>query len=273
MKKVSFVKMNGAGNDFIIIEASPRSNYRQIAKQICDRTEGVGADGLIVLGSSRKADYRMRIFNPDGSEAEMCGNGVRCLASYILRTKKPRQRPFSIETLAGIILATTEKQHICVKLTDPKNFTDQIELNIPPRKLHVSYIDTGVPHVICFVEGLEHLNINALGKKIRYHKTFMPRGTNVNFVEQINTRLVAVRTYERGVESETKACGTGSVASGIIAFMKLHPDVKQTDHAVMMVKTRSGETLQITFSLNTNDVTNVWLKGSAHLIAEGKFYY
>jgi diaminopimelate epimerase len=273
MKKNSFVKMNGAGNDFIIIEAAPRSPYRQIAKKICDRTEGIGADGLIVLDRSQKVDYRMRIFNPDGSEAEMCGNGVRCLASYILKTKKPPERPFSIETLAGTILATTNKQQIAVRLTDPKDYTDQIELNIASRKIHVSYIDTGVPHVICFVHGLDHLDINALGKEIRYHKKFLPRGTNVNFVEQMNTRLAAVRTYERGVEAETKACGTGSVASGIIAFLKLYPNITQTDRASMMVKTQSGEKLKITFSINKNKITNVWLQGSATLIAEGTFYY
>ncbi len=273
MKTVPFVKMNGAGNDFVIIESQKKINYRRFAIHACHRTDGVGADGLLVLDRSKKADYRMRIFNADGSEAEMCGNGVRCLAAYILKTHHPSKKIFSIETLTGMILAKKNKNLISVRLTDPKDYLQDITLHINGRSLHVSYMDTGVPHAICFVENLKDLNIDPIGKVIRYDKKFKPRGTNVNFVEQINSRFIAVRTYERGVESETRACGTGSVASAIVSFLKANPKIDQKQNASMNVKTISGKILEVRFDLLGNKtITNVWLKGNAQFIAEGKIY-
>ena len=132
--------------------------------------------------------------------------------------------------------------------------------------------DTGVPHTIVYVDGLEKIQVDQIGPTIRYHEAFAPRGTNVNFVEQMKTDLVAVRTYERGVEGETKACGTGSVASAIVSYRKANPQVTQKKKAGMNVLTASGEILEVTFDLDGDAVSEVWLKGSARFVARGEYF-
>ena len=264
--------MAGAGNDFIVIEACPGINVKKLAIAACHRTNGIGADGLLILGKSKKADYRMRIINADGSEAEMCGNGARCMAAYIVRHLRPKKKLFSIETMAGIILAEASGEAAHVRLSDPKDFRARIPLDVSGRTIRVSSIDTGVPHVVVFVDALKKIHVAEIGRRIRYHSRFKPRGTNVNFVEQVKCDLADVRTYERGVENETRACGTGSVASAIITYLKSHPDVKQAKKAAMRVKTAGGEILKVTFDLENNKVSNVWLKGSANFIAKGEYY-
>ena len=264
--------MVGAGNDFLVLEATPGVDYRKLAPKACDRTSGIGADGLLVLDKSRKADYKMRIINRDGSEAEMCGNGARCMAAYIVRNKKNRKKVFTIEALAGIIAATAAGEVARVRLSSPAGYESDIPLTINRRGLHVSYIDTGVPHAIVFVDGLEAIDVAGIGRAIRYHERFKPRGTNVDFVEQVNERLVAVRTYERGVEDETRACGTGSVAAAIVAYLKANPGVRDKKAAGMNVRTASGEILEVRFDIKDGEVSNVWLKGSAKFIAKGEYY-
>ena len=264
--------MAGAGNDFIIIEAM-NTDYRKLALKVCDRTGGIGADGLIVLDKSRSSDYRMRIINADGSEAEMCGNGVRCLAAYIVRTRKPKKKLFSIETLAGEILAEAKDEVANVRLSNPVGYRSDIPLTVNRRKLHVHYIDTGVPHAIVYVDGLKGIDVSTIGRTIRRHKKFAPRGANVNFVEQLKSNLVEVRTYERGVEDETKACGTGAVAVALVSYLKSHPGVHSKKGACMHVLTRSGETLQVVFDKAGDTLSGVWLKGSAKFIASGEYFY
>ena len=237
MKTISFTKMAGAGNDFIVIDAQTSLNYKKLSIQVCDRTNGIGADGLLVLDKSKNCDYRMRIINADGSEAEMCGNGVRCLAAYIVRNKKPKKKLFSIETLAGMILAEAKGEIANVRLSDPKDYQADIPLKVNDRDIHVHYINTGVPHAIIFVDQLTTINVSEIGHLIRYHQKFAPRGTNANFVEQDTKDLVAVRTYERGVEDETKACGTGSVASATVGYLKANPTVHNKEKAKMRVRT------------------------------------
>ena len=265
--------MAGHGNDFIMID-KPRTaiNLKKLAIKACDRTNGIGADGLIILDKSKKSDYKMRIINADGSEAEMCGNGVRCLAAYIVQNCKPKKKLFSIETLAGIILGEAKGDIAKVRLSDPVGYKANIPLHVSGRKITVSTIDTGVPHVIVFVDNLENIHVERIGHIIRHHKKFEPRGVNVNFVEQINKNLVAARTYERGVEDETKACGTGSVAAAIVTYLKANPHVHNKTKAKMNVRTQGGETLQVTFDVTQGHVSNVWLKGSARIIARGEYY-
>ncbi len=272
MKTIPFTKMAGAGNDFLVLEARSGIDYRKLAPKACDRTGGVGADGLLVLDKSRTADYKMRIINADGSEAEMCGNGARCAAAYIVRNKKPARKMFTIETPAGIIKGTASGQTARVRLSPPSGYEPDIAIDVNGRALHVSHIDTGVPHAIVFVDGLEGIDVAGIGRVIRYHERFQPRGTNVNFVEQINEDSVSVRTYERGVEDETKACGTGSVAAAIVAYRKANPGSKDVKAAKMKVRTQGKEILEITFDLKEGDVSNVWLKGSANFIARGEYY-
>jgi diaminopimelate epimerase len=274
MKTIPFTKMVGAGNDFIVIDHVPvsKSNLKKLALKACDRTNGIGADGVLILDKSKKADYRMRIINADGSEAEMCGNGARCMAAYIVQQKKPKKKTFAMETIAGIILGEAKGEIANVRLSDPKDYQFLIPININGNTIQVSYIDTGVPHTIIYVHDLKEINVHAIGRVIRYHNAFKPRGTNVNFAEQINDNLVAVRTYERGVEDETKACGTGSVACAIVTYLRAHPDLNQKKGAKMNVKTQGGEILEVTFDINHNKIQNVWLKGSANFIAKGEYY-
>lgn len=267
--------MAGAGNDFLVIEANKSLDYKKLALNACHRTNGIGADGILILDKSKTADYRMRIINADGSEAEMCGNGARCLAAYIARYKKPTKKLFSIETLAGLILGDAKGETARVRLSDPTDYQPNISINLNDKAIYVHYIDTGVPHTIVYVHGLANIAVNNIGALIRNHKTFKPRGTNVNFVEQMDENCVAVRTYERGVEGETRACGTGSVAAAIISYLQSHPGTLQRDqkNALMNVLTQSGETLEVTFDIAAQKMANIWLKGSAKFIAQGKYFY
>jgi diaminopimelate epimerase len=272
MKNITFTKMCGAGNDFIIIEGPCPVDVQKLALKVCHRTDGIGADGLIVIEPSKKANAKMRIINADGSEAEMCGNGARCMAAYLFKTKFIQKSSVTFETLAGIIHAKKSGKLISVGLSDPKDYTKNIVLAVNNRKLHLDYINTGVPHAVCFVSGLDGIDVNTIGHQIRYHRAFAPKGTNVNFVEQIGRNFIDVRTYERGVEAETRACGTGSVASAIVAYLKSNPMIDCKKDAAMSVKTRSGEVLKVTFAFCKDRISNVWLTGSARFIAEGKIF-
>ncbi|MBF0511254.1 MAG: diaminopimelate epimerase [Candidatus Omnitrophica bacterium] len=271
---VPFVKMVGAGNDFIVIEAREGFDYARFAKEVCARQNGIGADGVLVADKSLTSDYRMRIINADGSEAEMCGNGARCMAAYIGAHWHPSKNLFGMETLAGEILAQIEGEMVRVRLSNPVDYRPDLNITVGGQKLTVHYIDTGVPHTIVFVDGLQEVNVNSLGALIRHHPRFSPRGTNVDFVERAREGMVAVRTYERGVEAETLACGTGAVASALIGFFSAYPNVKVQAQAFMKVLTASKEILEITFDLDEGyKIDNVWLKGSAKLIAKGEYYY
>jgi diaminopimelate epimerase len=274
MVTVPFVKMVGAGNDFIVIDACRGLNYTKFTTAVCDRHMGIGADGVLVLDQSKQSDYRMRIINADGSEAEMCGNGARCMAAYIAANRKPVKKLFGMETLAGEIKAQVNGQTVRVQLSSPEDYRPNQDITVGAKKMRVHTIDTGVPHTIVFVDDLQEVDVNSLGALIRRHPHFAPRGTNVNFVEQRHKGLVAVRTFERGVEAETLACGTGSVASALIAYLRANPKGKNQKGASMKVLTASKEILEITFDLaEGKSIDNVWLKGSAKLIAKGEYCY
>ena len=264
--------MAGAGNDFIIIDAIKGLNYKKLAINACNRTNGIGADGLLVFDKSKKANYKMRIINADGSEAEMCGNGARCMVAYIAKNNKPKTKIFSMETLSGIVEGEILNNSVRVHLSQPKELKLDIKIKINSRSITVHHIDTGVPHAIIFVSGLDKINVEKIGSLIRNHTKFKPRGVNTNFVEQIGKNKINVRTFERGVEGETKACGTGSVASGIISYLRSNPDLKNKTNATIKVKTKSSEILDISFDLKEGICTNVWLKGSATFIAKGVYY-
>lgn len=272
MKKIAFTKMAGAGNDFLVVNPPKGTSLKALAQKACDRTNGVGADGLLILDKSKTADYRMRIINADGSEAEMCGNGARCMAAYIARYNKPRKKRFSMETLAGEVLGEADGEEAVVRLSDPIDYKPNFIIDVNDKETQMSYIDTGVPHTIVYVDNLEKANVEIIGRIIRYHDHFKPRGTNVNFVEKLAPNLVNCRTYERGVEGETKACGTGSVAAGIVTYLLVNPNIQNKKSAKMKVRTKSGEILQVTFDICNSQIENVWLKGSAKFIASGEYY-
>jgi len=272
MRKINFTKMVASGNDFVVIESSPRSpvsSPQSLAKEICDRKFGIGADGLLVLGKSKVADVRMRIFNADGSEAQMCGNGARCVALYTShKVTRSQCHKVKIETKAGIIGAEINRDKVMIKLTDPKHIKLGIPIKINNRILRVNFINTGVPHVVVFVEGLEKIDVFNLGRQIRYHQRFKPAGTNVNFIEIMDNTSFKIRTYERGVEDETLACGTGSVASAIIVAGAL--GYQGTGAQNFSVHTQSGEILKVYFNSNHNSISDVWLEGKARIVYKGE---
>lgn len=269
MRKINFTKMVASGNGFVVIQGrkgTRTQGHRLLARRLCDRKYGIGADGLLVLEKSKVADVKMRIFNADGSEAEMCGNGARCVAFWLAdaRGKTHNAQP-AIETQAGIIKAKTKGEQVKIKLTDPKDIKLDLPITVGGRCLKVNFIDTGVPHAVVFVEGLETIDVCSLGRMIRYHKKFSPRGANVNFVEVRNYNSIRVRTYERGVEDETLACGTGSVASALIFVRHWLRCLKGR----IKVVTKSGEILSVYFDRRSGDLTDVWLEGSSSIVFEG----
>ncbi|MBF0387693.1 MAG: diaminopimelate epimerase [Candidatus Omnitrophica bacterium] len=276
MKKIAFTKMQGAGNDFVVVDHVPGMDYCDFTKKVCNRHMGIGADGVLVLGESRNCDFKMSIINADGSEAEMCGNGARCMAVYIKQKFAVVPEIFTLETLAGTIKASVQGEVASVQLSEPKDFRSNVEIKIGDRKLCGYFINTGVPHTVIFVEGLQEFDVNGLGRIIRQHQVFAPKGTNVNFVERVKDGIVAVRTYERGVEAETLACGTGSVAAALIGYLQSQKVLAPVKNAMIKVVTKSGEMLEISFDLDVvNDkpaITNVWLKGSGKFICKGDYY-
>ena len=265
MRKINFTKMVASGNDFVVCEIKPSGqSLSSLARSICARKFGIGADGLLLLEKSRFADARMRIFNADGSQAEMCGNGARCVGLYLGR-KESR-----IETRAGIITAQLRGNEVKIKLTDPKGIKLDIPLKINRRSLKVNFINTGVPHVVIFVESLDKLSVPILGRKIRFHKRFSPQGTNVDFVELLGRDSIKIRTYERGVEDETLACGTGSVAAAIVSSCRLSP-FREGNYQVNVL-TRSKEVLKVYFTRNKSVLTDVWMEGKAEKVCQGEYY-
>jgi len=259
--------MVASGNDFVIIYASGSTLHAprlgSLAREICDRKYGVGADGLLILEKSKIADVKIRIFNPDGSEAEMCGNGARCVALYSARA----QRNINIETKAGIIDSTVKSDNVKIKLTEPKRIKLDIPIKVNSRLLKVNFIDTGVPHAVIFVEGLDKIDVLNLGRQIRYHKKFYPEGANVNFVEVESKSSIKVRTYERGVEDETLACGTGAVASALLTAYSL----QLTAYNKINVHTKGAEVLRVYFDRINNNFENIWLEGKVKMTYKGEY--
>ena len=262
MKRMAFTKMVASGNDFVIVDRKPSGSLSMIARRICDRKFGIGADGLLLLEKSKKADIRMRVFNADGSETQMCGNGARCVSLYVGR------RNLLIETKAGIIESAISGRNIRIRLTDPKRIKLDIPIKVNNRTLRVNFIDTGVPHTVIFAQGLDKIDVVNLGRQIRFHKRFAPAGTNVDFVEVLSNSSIKLRTYERGVEGETLACGTGSVAAALITAYSLQCLAANK----INVHTQSGEILKVYFERAGNNFKNVWLEGKARIVHKGVYY-
>ncbi len=264
---IPFVKMSGTGNDFIIIDhrrpvIHPKT-MAEFAALVCRRKFSVGADGLILIENSEQADFRWRFFNADGSVAEMCGNGARCAArfAYMHGIAPARQR---FETIAGIIEASVSDINVAVRMPAPKNLKLQLTIEVEGKQTELHSVDTGVPHAICFVKEVDKIDVCDLGRKIRHHEAFMPAGTNVNFVGG-SERGLKVRTYERGVEDETLACGTGATAAAFIAAL--------TGRAASPVDiiTTGGDILTISFDrVGDTGADNVFLKGPAQVIYRGE---
>ena len=279
MKKIEFYKLQASGNDFILLDNSKDKFkvrtpfYKKFAKKYCSRKLGIGADGVLVIEPSKKALFRMRIFNVDGSEAQMCGNGARLAGLWASLAKKKKNITF--DTKAGIIEAKVKGKGrstaVKIKTSTPFGLKMDLPLKALGRKIKVNFINTGVPHTVIFVQGLEKIDVDKIGREVRFHKQFKPAGTNVNFVEIKGKNSLSIRTYERGVEAETLACGTGSLASAIIFWFKLNPRVKQKKAISLFVRTESKDVLKVTFDLSER-IDNVWLEGKACLVYRGEIY-
>lgn len=266
---IAFEKMSGTGNDFVIIDnrtaGIPLGEQADFARKICRRMFSVGADGLILIEESSIADFAWNFYNADGSVAEMCGNGSRCAARFAYR-HRIAGRKMTIATLAGIVeaeISPEEEDVVRVKMTQPFDFRLDISLQIGDEERPVAHVNTGVPHAVIFVQE-DDVPVKTWGRKVRFHQIFEPKGTNANFVKLLPDGRLKVRTYERGVEAETMACGTGAVAAALFASM-----LKGMDSPVEVV-TSGGDVLTIFFDLHDGPVAeNIFLQGPTRLICTG----
>ena len=263
---LTFTKMNGAGNDFVVVDNRDEKlalDKAQIAR-LCDRHRGVGADGLLAVEPAENgADFRMRYYNSDGGEAEMCGNGARCFARFAQRVSG-KKGDISFETQAGVISAKFFGDLVQIQMSEPHSLHLHETVEAAGEKLTVHSLNTGVPHAVVFVSDLEAVDVRNLGAALRYHPHFAPKGTNANFVGQIDPQTIAIRTYERGVEDETLACGTGMVACALI-FHEL-----TTAASPIQVRVRGGDTLEIGFHHEGGRYREVTLTGPADVAFEGQ---
>ena len=264
---IPFWKMSGAGNDFIIIDHRqpliPQDLMAEFARRVCRRKFSAGADGLFLIEPSEKVDFKWRFFNADGSEAEMCGNGARCVArfAYMHGIAAARMR---FETLAGVIDATVADTQATIRMPSPHSFRFDRQVEVGGHLVMVHSVDTGVPHAVVFVDDIETVDVVGLGRELRNHPVFAPAGTNVDFIGQ-TVEGFRIRTYERGVEDETLACGTGVVAGALIAAAK-----GMAGSPVAMV-TAGGIALTVQFAgTKGGEVDHVVLKGPAHLVYKGE---
>lgn len=273
---MKFLKMQATGNDFILIDLfreKIRRSFSNMAKKLCERHFGIGADGLIVLSPSKNADMKMRIFNPDGSEAEMCGNGIRCAVKYAYENFL-KKREINVETLAGIIkteifLKNSRVSKIKVNMGIPRLSPTEIpvllegekivnrEIKFDDKKIKITCVSMGNPHCVIFVKDLEKIDIETPGKKLEKYPIF-PNRTNVEFVEVVDRNNIKVRVWERGV-GETFSCGTGACASVVAGFLNGFLDRNVNVYL-------KGGKLQIFYDISRG----VFLTGEAKAVFEGK---
>jgi len=264
---MDFTKMTAAGNDFVLVD-NRAQKIRLTPEQVvllCHRQNGVGADGIILLVpcASGRADWTWQFYNSDGSVAEMCGNGARCFARFVQKLTGAKEK-LTFETGAGIISADFHGERVTVNLTQPKDLRLEEKINLSIGTQVVHSLNTGVPHAVLFVPDADQAMVQQLGREIRQHPHFAPKGTNVNFVQRLATGSIRVRTYERGVEGETLACGTGVTASALVSA-RLHQFASP-----VKVQVQSGEELEVSFQNRNGEFSDVRLTGPADFIFEGK---
>lgn len=270
MKKLSFWKMSGSGNDFVVVDNrrhALRGNLAAWAKKLCHRQEGVGADGLLLLEPDKTENFRMVYYNADGSRADMCGNGARCMA-WFAHERGAVGNAFRFKTDAYPVGAKVDGRVVRVSLADARDYKQEVIARIDGKIYRPAFLNTGVPHAVLFVPDVDKVRVNELGRAIRFHKAFGSRGTNVNFVQKLGIDKLRVRTYERGVERETFACGTGVTASAIAAA--LAGLVKPPVRCVVA----GGDTLTVQFKMHPESrerpATGITLEGPVRLTFKGE---
>ena len=267
MNDIEFYKMSGSGNDFILIDGRngevPARGRPEFARRVCRRRLSIGADGLIIIEPSDVADFKWHFLNADGSEADMCGNGARCAARFACMIGAAKER-LAFETLAGLIEARVQDETVRIKMTDPAGLQMEAAVEVDGHTKTIHCINTGVPHAVIVADSLEETDVENIGRRVRHHRYFAPQGTNVNFIQRYADGTIGIRTYERGVEAETLACGTGAVAGAIVASRLFHlaSPVRMT--------VRSGLPLDIAFARNGHDYCDVYLTGEARVVYRGR---
>ncbi|MBW2029445.1 MAG: diaminopimelate epimerase [Deltaproteobacteria bacterium] len=269
MKKIDFWKMHGSGNDFVLIDNRDgnisEADVGPLAEKVCRRRESVGADGLILVMESGRHDFAWRYLNADGGEVEMCGNGGRCVArfAYLKGIAGPEM---TFETLTGPVSAKVNGRMVKVLMPKPSDL--RLDIDLEPRQgwREVDFINTGVPHVVVHVEDLSAHPVVEEGRAIRYHEMFSPSGTNANFVRVLGPDLIENRTYERGVEDETLACGTGAIAAALVSA------ARERVRSPTRVRTRGGEELRIHFVREGNGFRDVYLEGSTSIVYQAQLH-
>ncbi len=266
MEQIRFSKVSGAGNDFVIIDNResiiPEGSTAFILK-VCARRVSVGADGMLLVENSDVADFKMRYFNSDGGEVETCGNGARCIARFAHDEKIVPSSEMTFETRAGIYSAQVMPDTVKLCVGDAVDMRLNFPLKLSDGEYTVSFVNSGVPHVVFFVDDLENIDVVKLGSETRYHDDFKPAGTNANFIKTRSAEALDIRTYERGVEDETLACGTGCIASAISAA------ALGKAASPIAAYTRGGYVLKIYFALNSQGAKDVFLEGDARIIYKG----
>jgi len=273
-KPIPFMKLSGSGNDFILVDNRKKvvdpKTAGALAAKVCAHRLSVGGDGLILIEPSRKADFRWRLYNADGSEAEFSGNGARCAARFAyLKGIAPRKMRF--ETLAGLIeaemvaeAAGRKPEVVKVRFPDPTGLKLHLRVPVGGTERDAHFLDTGVPHCVYLVNDPDQVDVVGIGRPTRYHELFQPAGTNVNFIKVLDPHRIRIRTYERGVEDETLACGTGSIASALIASR-----LAKVESPVTLIP-QSGLTLTVHFRTEGDRFIDVYLQGDARAVYEGR---
>lgn len=264
---MNFRKMNGAGNDFVVVDNRSLElslSGEQIAR-ICDRHRGVGADGLLAVEPPLSgADFRMRYYNADGGEADMCGNGARCFARFAASLLPEPPASLSFDTPAGLIRATFSGELVTINMSEPRDHRAPMELDLAGSVQTAHFINTGVPHAVVFVNDIEAVDVARTGAGLRWHPEFAPKGTNANFAQILSPGNLSLRTFERGVEAETLACGTGVCATALLHHIATGAP------SPISVRVRGGDTLQVGFECDANNVfRNVTLTGPADFVFDG----
>ena len=267
MKNISFVKMSGAGNDFIIIDKAQNPEIaltNNVISRLCNRRNGIGADGIIIISGHDEFDFSMDYFNADGSTGTLCGNGARCAIKFAHDAGKTKSNIVSF--ISNEIEYTGELLNnglIKFNLKPPVNIEENISLEIAGSGISASFLHTGSPHVVIVVDDIDDVPVIKIGREIRYSERFSPEGTNVNFIETTGKKIF-IRTYERGVEDETYACGTGAVAAAIIGNIKFGVKPPVSLH------TKGGDELVVDFIADGSDYKNVSLTGPVKEVFNGE---
>jgi len=266
---IPFWKMHGAGNDFVLVDdralTFPAADP-DFLRRLGARRTGVGSEGIILIQPSATADFRMRFFNPDGNEVDMCGNGARCVArlAHDLGVAPARMR---FDTGAGLLAAEMAGARVRLTLTEPKDWRLNQTFELPDGRHAYGFVNSGVPHAVVRVDDLDAVDVARLGSAIRHHPDFAPKGTNANFIAVTGPQSLRIRTFERGVEAETLACGTGIVAAGLIAGRMgwVKPAVQIT--------CASGDVLEVNYRLTAAGAEAVTLLGPAEYVFKGAVEY